>query len=117
MTSGTYPPNPSELLASRKNKRLIEILRTHYDMIMFDGAPVGGLADSVILSSLVDETIIVVKDGNTAKNDLIAVKGSLEKVGGRVAGVVFNMVDRKASKYYNYNYYYYGENHEKKHRK
>ena len=43
-------------------------------------------------------------------------RDTLEKVGSKVAGVVFNMVDRKASKYYNYNYYYYGENHEKRHR-
>ena len=116
ITSGTYPPNPSELLASKKNKRLIDILATHFDVIIFDGAPVGGLADSVILSSLVDETIIVVKDGSTARSDLVAVKTSLEKVGGKVAGIVFNMVDRKSSKYYS-NYYYYGEDGQKRNRR
>ena len=105
ITSGTYPPNPSELLASNKNKRLMEILATYYDVIIFDGAPVGGLTDSAILSSLVDETILVVKDGNTSKADLLAAKASLEKVEAKIAGVVFNMVDRKSSKYYS-NYYY-----------
>ena len=105
ITCGTYPPNPSELLASKKNKRLIKALCGYYDLIIFDGAPVGWLADSVILSSLMDETLIVVKDGNTTKADLITAKDSLEKVGAKVAGVVFNMVNRKASKYYN-NYYY-----------
>ena len=107
MTCGTYPPNPSELLASKKNKNLIKTLREFYDVIIFDGAPVGGLADSVILASLMDETLIVVKDGNTAKNDLITAKDSLEKVGAKVAGVVFNMVNRKSTKYYNS--YYYGK--------
>ena len=107
MTCGTYPPNPSELLASRKNKHLIKMLREYYDVIIFDGAPVGGLADSVILSSYMDETLIVVKDGNTTKNDLIAAKDSLDKVGADIAGVVFNMVNRKSSKYYNS--YYYGK--------
>ncbi len=107
MTCGTYPPNPSELLSSNKNKRLINALVSHYDIVIFDGAPVGGLADSVILSSLVDETIIVVKDSFTNKSDLIATKDTLEKVGAKVAGVVFNMVNRKTSKYYNN--YYYGE--------
>ncbi len=105
MTCGTYPPNPSELLSSKKNKRLINALATHYDVVIFDGAPVGGLADSVILSSLVDETIIVVKEGFTNKNDLVNAKETLDKVGAKIAGVVFNMVDRKSSKYYN-NYYY-----------
>ena len=105
ITCGTYPPNPSELLASQKNKRLISSLARHYDIIIFDGAPINGLADSVILSSFMDETLVVVKDSNTAKNDLIATKNALEKVGAKIAGTVFNMVNRKSSKYY----YYYGE--------
>ena len=108
ITCGTYPPNPSELLASRKNKRLLTSLRHRYDIIIFDGAPIGGLADSVILSSLMDETIIVVRDGSTSKHDLMTAKNELEKVGAKVAGIVFNMVNRKSSKYYN-NYYYYGD--------
>lgn len=108
ITCGTYPPNPSELLASQKNKRLIKTLRNYYDIIIFDGAPVGGLADSVILSSLMDETLIVVKNGKTAKGDLMAAKDSLEKVGAKIAGIVMNLVDQKALKYRNY-YYGYGE--------
>lgn len=108
MTSGTYPPNPSELLASKKNKRLIEMLCDHYDIIIFDGAPVGGLTDSAILSSLMDETVIVVKEGSTNRADLISARDSLDRVGAKIAGVVFNMVNRKNSKYYS-NYYYYGE--------
>ncbi|MBR2641454.1 polysaccharide biosynthesis tyrosine autokinase [Candidatus Saccharibacteria bacterium] len=108
ITCGTYPPNPSELLASQKNKRLVKILSDHYDIVIFDGAPVGGLTDSVILSSLVDETLIVVKEGSTARNELLAAKDALDKVGSRVAGIVFNMVNRKSTKYYS-NYYYYGD--------
>ena len=108
ITCGTYPPNPSELLASKKNKRLVNLLAEHYDVVIFDGAPVGGLADSVILSSFMDETLIVVRDGATSKAELINAKESLEQVGARVAGLVFNAVNRKSTKYYN-TYYYYGE--------
>ncbi len=111
ITCGTYPPNPSELLASQKNRRLIQALKAYYDIIIFDGAPAGGLADSVILASLMDETLLVVKDGATARGDLVAVKESLSKVGAKVAGVVFNMVKHHSSHYY-YNYYY-GEQGEK----
>lgn len=114
ITCGTYPPNPSELLASKKNKRLLTSLRHRYDIIIFDGAPIGGLADSVILSSLVDETLIVVKDGSTSRNDLMAAKAELEKVEAKVAGVVFNMVNRTSSKYYNY---YYGDEKSTRHKK
>ena len=107
ITCGTYPPNPSELLASKKNKSLVKLLREYYNVVIFDGAPVGGLADSVILSSLMDETLIVVKDASTAKNELLATKDALDKVGANIAGIVFNMSNRKATKYYNY--YYYNE--------
>ena len=106
ITCGTYPPNPSELLASRKMKKLLTSLRHRYSLIIFDGAPIGGLTDSVILANLMDETLIVVKDGNTAKSDLAMAKSELDKVGAKVAGVVFNMVNHRSSKYYNY---YYGD--------
>ena len=106
ITCGTYPPNPSELLASQKNRRLIAGLKNYYDIVIFDGAPVGGLADSVILSSFMDRTLIVAKDKNTSRADLKATKESLEKVGAKLAGLVFNMVNQKSAKYYNY---YYGE--------
>lgn len=105
ITCGTYPPNPSELLASKKNKQLIKILKDAYDVVIFDGAPVGGLADSVILSSFVDGTLIVVKDSSTAVKDLVSVKDSLNKVGAKILGIVINMTNRKASKYYNSHYY------------
>lgn len=105
ITCGTYPPNPSELLASRKNKQLIKILKDAYDVVIFDGAPVGGLADSVILSSFVDGTLIVVRDSATTVKDLVSVKKSLVKVGARILGIVINMSNRKTSKYYNSHYY------------
>lgn len=105
ITCGTYPPNPSELLSSQKNKSLIQRLRNEFDIIIFDGAPVGGLSDSIILSSLVDKTLIVTKDATTTKNELLATKESLEKVNASIAGVVFNSINRRPAKYYNY---YYG---------
>ncbi|MBR0480016.1 polysaccharide biosynthesis tyrosine autokinase [Candidatus Saccharibacteria bacterium] len=105
ITCWNYPPNTSELMASKKNKRLISVLSGYYDIIIFDGAPINGLADSVILASLVDETLVVVKDSVTKKGALVATKDALSKVGAKVAGVVFNMVNRKSSKYYS-NYCY-----------
>lgn len=105
ITCGTYPPNPSELLASQRNKKVLAGLRSHYDIIVLDGAPVGGLSDSVILSSLVDEVLIVTKDGATSKSDLIATRDALRKVDANIAGIVFNSVNHRSAKYYNY---YYG---------
>ncbi len=102
ITCGTYPPNPSELLASQRNKKVLAGLHNHYDIIILDGAPIGGLADSVILSSLVDEVLIVTKDGATSKNDLIATRDALRKVDANIAGIVFNVVNHRSAKYYSY---------------
>ena len=108
LTCGTYPPNPSELLSSYKNRKLIDILKYEYDIVIFDGAPVDGLADSTILSTLVDETLIVTRDASTTKNSLMRTKEELTKVGGKIAGIVFNCIRPEANK--SYNYYYYSNN-------
>ncbi len=102
ITCGTYPPNPSELLASQRNRKVLSALRNHYDIIILDGAPVGGLADSVILSSFADEVLIVVKDGATSRANLKEVRDALKKVNANVAGIVFNTVIHRSAKYYSY---------------
>ena len=109
ITCGTYPPNPSELLASRKNAQLINRLKCEYDIIIFDGTPSNGLADSVIMSTLVDEVLLVANDSVTKISALLDSKASLDKVNAKIAGVVLNRIDRKG----NNRYYYYYEN--KKH--
>lgn len=108
MSRGTIPPNPSELLNSKKNEKLIEILKNRFDIIILDGAPISGLSDSLILSKLVDETIIVSSINHTPKSELINAKKALENVGANVAGSVANNVVSKRGQYGGY-YYYYGE--------
>ena len=56
---GIVPPNPSELLASTKNKQLAKILKQKFDLVIYDGVPVGGLTDSIIMADLVDKIVIV----------------------------------------------------------
>ena len=104
---GTFPPNPSELLNSKKNKALFEKLKVHFDIIIIDGAPIIGLADSLILSSMVDKVLLVASIDNTPKTELLNTKKNLENVGANVAGVVANNVDAKKGHYGSY-YYYYG---------
>ena len=104
---GTFPPNPSELLNSKKNGTLIGILKNRYDIIILDGAPVTGLSDSLILASLVDKTIIVSSINHTPKTELISAKKTLEGVGANIAGTVANNITAKRGTYGGY-YYYYG---------
>ena len=109
ITRGTYPPNPSELLGSEKNKDLINVLKNHFDIIIFDGAPCNGVTDSIVMSTLVDEVLIVTKDGSTSKTALDTTRDMLEKVNAPIAGIVMNAVDKKVAKYYGY-YGSYGAN-------
>ena len=102
LTRGSCPPNPSELLGSKKNKQVIDILKNDYDVIIFDGAPCNGISDSLIMSSLIDKVIIVSAEGITPKEIIENTKNSLEKVDASVAGIVINKVNRKNVKYYGY---------------
>lgn len=108
ITRGTVPPNPSELLNSSNARKLIDFLKKQFDHIIFDGVPVNGLPDSLILASLVDRVIIVASAGYTKTEDLNDTKKALEKIDANIAGVVLNRTNKvKRGKYSNYYYGYY----------
>ena len=114
MPRGTFPPNPSELLNSKKNRLLIETLQKHFEIIILDGAPVSGLSDSLILSSLVDKTILVSSINHTPKTELSNARKALAGVSANIAGVVANRVVAKKGGSGSYYYYYgYDDNGEK----
>ena len=108
ITSGTVPPNPSELLSSPKLEKMIEELKKCYDIIIFDGAPIVPITDSLILARMLGSTIIVTLYNKTKKDDLKKVKNGIESVGGKILGTCINCVPIKFSKQ-NSKYYYYNE--------
>ena len=104
LTRGIVPPNPSELLASEKNRRLMEILKDKYDYIIWDGVPVIGLTDSVIMAPLVDKIVVVASYKRTPIELLKSSTDSLEKFKNKIAGVVVNGVPYKGNHYYTSSY-------------
>lgn len=103
VTRGTVPPNPSELLISSNAKKLVDLFRSRFDYIIFDGVPVNGLPDSLILSGLVDRVVLVTAAGETNIDELNEAKKALEKVDAKIAGVVVNRTKgTKRGKYSNY---------------
>ena len=108
ITRGTIPPNPSELLASTKNKELIKELKKHFDKIIFDGVPCSGLPDSIILSALVDSVVIVASNKMTPKNEFMNTKNTLVKANAPISGFIVNKIDSTEGAYGKY-YYYYGD--------
>ena len=100
---GTVPPNPSELLNSTNTKRVINFLRENFSRIIFDGVPINGLPDSLIMASLVDRVVLVTAVGYTKIDELKEAKKALEKIDANIAGVVVNRVNQtKRGKYSNY---------------
>ena len=100
---GVVPPNPSELLNSSSAKKIVEFLRENFDHIIFDGVPVNGLPDSLIVAGLVDRVIIVSSVNYTKIDELNDTKKALEKIDANIAGVVLNRTSQtKRGKYSNY---------------
>ena len=101
---GTVPPNPSELLNSSNTRKMIDFLKEKFDHIIFDGCPINGLPDSLILAGLVDRVIIVVSANYCKIDELEDTKKALEKIDAKIAGIVVNRtVHTKRGKY---SYYY-----------
>ena len=111
--AGIIPPNPSQLLDSSRMRELINALEPLYSFIIIDAPPILGLSDTLILSTMTDGVIIVVRAGDTPKDSVIQARKLLRGVNGKILGVVLNGVresDLKyGSYYYYYSYYYYDE--------
>ena len=90
--AGNVPPNPSELLSSEKMVKGLEELKEKFDIILFDSTPCMLVTDAVIISRIVDYTIIVSSHKTTKIEDLKTVQKNIENVGGKIAGVVINKV-------------------------
>ncbi|QIH77973.1 polysaccharide biosynthesis tyrosine autokinase [Macrococcoides canis] len=108
MTSGPIPPNPSELLASKRFKELLSNLEEYFDMIIIDTPPVLAVTDAVIMSTLVDGTILVTDVETNNKNHLVKAKEVLQKSDANILGIVLNNVEKSSKDDYYY-YEYYGK--------
>ena len=105
LPSGNVPPNPSELLTTQKMVNLLNELKSEFDLVIIDGTPSKLVTDAVILSRLVDSTIIVTGHNMAKKDDLAKVVRDIKNVGGNIAGVVYNQKPssgKKANEIYYY---------------
>jgi succinoglycan biosynthesis transport protein ExoP len=104
--TGPIPPNPADLLSSRKLTELIAELRTRYKFVVIDSPPIMAATDAVILSVLVDGVLLVVRSGETPKEAFTRTRDLLAGVKCHMLGVVLNAVDASSPDYY-YSYRYY----------
>lgn len=106
LTSGPIPPNPSEILSSKRMGSLLEELRQSYDVLIIDTPPALAVTDAQVVAPRCDGVLMVIHAGKVTREAAVKVKQSLEHVKARLLGVVLNNVDRKSGE--GYYYYYYG---------
>lgn len=108
ITSGTIPPNPSELLGSIQFKSFLEKLQGMYDMLVIDSPPFISVTDSEILFNITDGTLLVCRANMTPIDAFIKTYRRLFKINPHnLLGCVLNNFSFKSSYGYYYNYYYY----------
>jgi len=108
ISTGSVPPNPAELLGSRKMTGLLGLLGEQAERIIIDSPPVSVVTDAVILANQVDGVILVLEAGRTRLGAALQVKEQLDRVGAKLVGVVLNKVPvNRQGYYYNHYYYYY----------
>lgn len=90
--SGPHPPNPAELLNSRRMKELLALAKERFGVVLLDTPPVLAVIDPVIVSSLTDATVFVVRAGKTTRKPLARAVGEVRKAKADILGVVFNEV-------------------------
>lgn len=102
LASGLPPPNPAELLASRRMTEIIAALLERADMVLFDAPPVIAVTDAAVLAAKVDGVLLVLRAGKTKREHVQRAKALLEKVNARVVGTVLTNVPPDASLQYYY---------------
>jgi capsular exopolysaccharide synthesis family protein len=106
LTSGPIPPNPAELIGSKKMKNLIKQLQEVFDIVIFDAPPVLAVTDAQILATCCDGVVFVAAHGQAEKHAVVRAKELIDKVGGKILGVVLNKIPANSKSYYYYNYDY-----------
>ncbi len=110
IVAGPVPPNPSELLQSKRFTKFIEEMRKVYDYIIIDCPPLGSVVDALITGRISDGVALVIAAESISYKFAQKIKKQLEMAECKVLGVVLNKVNLKARGYYG-KYYgkYYGE--------
>lgn len=110
MTSGTKPPNPTEILNSNRFREFLKQARKEYTYILIDAPPVLPVADPCEIAPHVDGVILVYTVGRIARGILKRAKATLDNVDANVVGVILNNVKPEVGPdYFKYHtYYYYG---------
>ncbi len=107
LTSGSLPPNPTELLGSDKMKQTLAQVASSYDFVLVDSPPILPVSDSIVLSTLADGVVVIVNSEKTAKQQIRVACARLKYARAKIFGIVLNKVNLQSPEYKYYKNYYF----------
>jgi capsular exopolysaccharide synthesis family protein len=105
MPSGPLPPNPADLLSTGRFQEILAEVTSHFDIVIIDGPPVIGLADSLLLASVAGHVMFVVESGKTRTKAAVE---ALRMIGGTGTHVLGATLTKSAEDMGGYGYKAYG---------
>ena len=112
VSAGRNPPNPMELLSSRRMEQMLALLRQNYDYIILDLPPVGEVGDALAVAKLTDGMLLVVRQNYGNRLALGAAVRQFEFVDSRILGIIYNCTDESGNGYSKKYYKKYGKKYE-----
>ena len=109
--AGATPPDPTELLGSKRFKDMIAAAREAYDFVIIDTPPLGTVIDCAVITPVCDGAIILIAANEISYRFAYEVKVQLQRAKCRILGVILNKVDISKNGYYSK---YYGKKYGKK---
>ncbi|MGZ8189874.1 MAG: polysaccharide biosynthesis tyrosine autokinase [Methylococcaceae bacterium] len=116
ISTGSIPPNPSELLLHERFSIFLDSISKHYDHIIIDSPPILAVTDATIIGRMVSATLMVVKAGEHPIRELEQSVKRLSQAEVNIKGIVFNDLLESSTRYgygYGYNRYVYQYNYQK----
>lgn len=104
--SGDIPPNPSELISSKKTQTLFNKLKEEFDVIVIDTPPMGIVSDPFLLARYTDTLIFLVRQNHSIKKIVEQTLRNISEEGIENVGILLNDLNMKKGYGYGYNYHY-----------
>lgn len=105
MTAGHIPPNPVELLASKRMEKLLKDLGECYDYVFIDTPPVNVVTDAIVLSEKISGVVVVTKEGQSRHQELEETLRKLNFAKAKILGLILTSASTKSGKYGKYSKY------------
>lgn len=114
--AGSIPPNPSELLGTKRFKNILKAFEKAYDFVIIDLPPVSSVSDALVVASDIDGMIVVVRQNLCTQSLLSDTMRQLSVIKDKILGFVYNGAGSDNKKYGN-KYYKYGYGYGNRHHK